>query len=280
MGRRVNTGDAAGRPDSVAELALRLPEPAAPIATSPVLIEAEKEMLARCEAAVDSLALSFWLAGKALHVVRDGRLYRGTHETFEEYAQARWNMTRNYANKLIRTWRIAEAVFDSKSNALVTIGTTAAAREKYEQQVAALRRELNQAMVWELVAVAEQHSPEVAAGVLGMVVEVNGKPTAAVVKRAVKALPAGEKFEPKAAKAAIKEELAKPATVPAARPPRPRREQQPAEPTAPELAVAWDDPAAVYGLLLERMTAEDRAALATLLIEDIGTPAPTGSASA
>ncbi|MFJ4799162.1 hypothetical protein [Kitasatospora purpeofusca] len=273
----MNTGDAAGRPDSVAELALRLPEPAQPIATSPVLIEAEKEMLARCEAAVDSLALSFWLAGKALNVVREGRLYRETHGTFEEYVLARWNMKRNYANKLIRTWRIAEAVFDSKSNALVLNGTTAAARAKHEQQVAALRRELNQAMVWELVAVAEKHSPEVAASVLGMVAEVESKPTAAVVKRAVKALPAGSEFEPKAAKVAVQKELAKPAPAPTARPPRPRREQQN---TAPESAVAWDDPAAVYGVLLERMTAEGRAALATLLIEDIGTPAPTGSATA
>ncbi|MFI6158157.1 hypothetical protein ACIBCA_36335 [Kitasatospora sp. NPDC051170] len=272
----MNTGDAAGRPDSVAELALRLPEPAQPIATSPVLIEAEKEMLARCEAAVDSLALSFWLAGKALHVVRDGRLYRETHETFEEYVQARWGMKRNYANKLIRTWRIAEAVFDSKSNALVTIGTTAT-REQHAQQVATLRRELNQAMVWELVAVAEKHSPEVAAGVLGMVVEVDGKPTAAVVKRAVRALPDSEKFDPKAAKAVIREELAKPASAPSARPPRPRQEQQPATPAGPD--VAWGDPAAVYALLLEKMTAENRAALATLLIEDIPSGTPAGVAS-
>ncbi|MFI9788512.1 hypothetical protein ACIHEI_34110 [Kitasatospora sp. NPDC051984] len=275
----MNSGDGAGRPGSVAELALRLPEPSAPVATTPVLIETEKEMLARCEAAVDALSLSFWLAGKALQIVRDGRLYREKYESFEDYTLARWGMQRNYANKLIRTWRIAEAVFDPKSNALVPIGTTAAQREKHEQQLATIRRELNQATVWELVAVAEKHSPEIAAGVLGMVVEANSKPTAAVVKRAVRALPGGEKFDPKTAKAVIREELAKPATTPAARPPRPRQEQQPAAPHV-ESAVAWDDPAAVYALLLEKMTADGRAALATLLIEDISSPATPDDASA
>ncbi|MGW4805831.1 hypothetical protein [Kitasatospora sp. NPDC004272] len=256
------------------ELALRLPEPASPIATTPVLIQAEEEMLARCEAAVDALALSFWLAGKALQVIRDGRLYRAGFDTFEDYTLARWKMQRNYANKLIRTWRIAEAVFDSNSNALVPNGTTLAAKKLHEEQVAALRREINQAMVWELVPVAEKHGPEKAAGILGMVVEVNGKPTAALVKRAVTALPAGETFEEKAARAAVREALAKPASASTPRTPRPRRAPA-AAPAPSEATIAWDDPAAVHAVLRERMSAEGRADLAALLIEEIGAvPAP------
>ncbi|MFI6588334.1 hypothetical protein [Embleya sp. NPDC050493] len=35
---------------------------------------------------------------------------------FEDYVLTRWNMQRNYANKLIRTWRISEALFEQESN--------------------------------------------------------------------------------------------------------------------------------------------------------------------
>jgi hypothetical protein len=251
MGRRMSSGgDAAGRPESVVSLAQALPQPALPIATTPVLILAEEEMLAKCEAAVDSLALAFWLAGKALHVIRDGRLYRGTHGTFEEYTLDRWKMGKAQANKLIRTWRIAEAVFE-KSNTLAPIGAKA-------------RKELNQAMAWELVPVAEKHGVAAAGQVFTTVVEVDGEPTAATIKRVVKVLPS-DSFEPKAVKAAIEGELSRElqAVPMKARLPKARHEQQAGVPTAP-----WGDPAAVYRLLREHMTTEHRSALVEMLIAD------------
>ena len=45
----------------------------------------EQADLATCEAALDSLRVAFWAAGKALQVIRDARLYRDTHATFEDY---------------------------------------------------------------------------------------------------------------------------------------------------------------------------------------------------
>jgi hypothetical protein len=255
-------GDTAGRPESVVSLAQALPQPASPIATTPVLILAEEEMLAKCEAAVDSLALAFWLAGKALHVIRDGRLYRGTHSTFEEYTLDRWKMGKAQANKLIRTWRIAEAVFE-KSNTLAPIGAKA-------------RKELNQAMAWELVPVAEKHGVTAAGQVFTTVVEVNGEPTAATIKRVVKALPS-DGFEPKAVKAVIEGELRKetPAAPVKARLPKARQEQQADVPAAP-----WGDPAATYRLLREHMTAEHRAELAELLVADAAPAAAEAPAAA
>ena len=262
MGRRMGGGDAAGRPESVASLALKLPDPKPPIATTPVLILAEEEMLSKCEAAVDSLALAFWLAGKALHVIRDGRLYRGTHQTFEEYTLGRWKMGKAQANKLIRTWPIAEALFESKSNALAPIG-------------AKTRKDLNQAMTWELVPVAEKHGIPACEHVFATVVEVSGEPTAAVIKRAVKALPV-EGFEPRAAKAAIEGELRKepPSTAPVR---VPRARPEPPQAKAPELS--WDDPVAVYRLLFERMEHVHMNTLVDLLIErknpaELKEPAP------
>jgi hypothetical protein len=44
---------------------------------------------------------TFVQVGAALLEIRDSLLYRGTHGTFEEYCQDRWDIARNYANKLI-----------------------------------------------------------------------------------------------------------------------------------------------------------------------------------
>jgi hypothetical protein len=48
--------------------------------------------------------------GMALAGIRDGRLYRATHSTFEAYCKERFNMNRDYANKKIRAARVIEAL--------------------------------------------------------------------------------------------------------------------------------------------------------------------------
>ncbi|MGQ4598884.1 hypothetical protein [Nocardia sp. R6R-6] len=53
------------------------------------------------------MRIAFWAAGRALQIVRDGRLYRDSHETFDEYVEQRWDMQRSYAHKLIRAWPLA-----------------------------------------------------------------------------------------------------------------------------------------------------------------------------
>jgi hypothetical protein len=48
-------------------------------------------------------------AGKALQVIRDApRLCRGTHATFEDYIEQRWDMSRSPAYRLIDAWPLAE----------------------------------------------------------------------------------------------------------------------------------------------------------------------------
>ena len=54
------------------------------------LSDREQADLATCEAALDNLRVAFWAAGKALQVIRDARLYRDTHATFEDYVEQRW----------------------------------------------------------------------------------------------------------------------------------------------------------------------------------------------
>jgi len=48
--------------------------------------------------------------GKALKVIRDKRLYRETHKTFEKYLRDRWDMDRKYGYYLIEYAEMAENV--------------------------------------------------------------------------------------------------------------------------------------------------------------------------
>jgi hypothetical protein len=257
MGRRMDLGVGAGgrKPETATELARKLPAPPAhPIADTPVLIGEEQDVFDRCEAAVENLKRAFWAAGKALHVIRDGRLYRGTHKTFEDYVEDRWDMQRAYANKLIRTWPIAEAMFEAQSNGLAPIGA----------------KKLNQATMWELVPVADAHGVDAARVVYGAVLEVDGVPvTAEVINAAVKALPSKGKFDAKAATSAVRKAVEKMKAPLSPSVPR-RRSTLPSQAKAARGAsgLPWGSPEALDRLLREHMTPEDRAVLAKLLAVD------------
>ncbi|MGV9835374.1 hypothetical protein ACWDUL_14445 [Nocardia niigatensis] len=71
------------------------------------LSRTETDQLELCESSIDALRVAFWTAGRALQIVRDGRLYRADHATFDEYVEKRWDMQRSYAHKLIRAWPLA-----------------------------------------------------------------------------------------------------------------------------------------------------------------------------
>lgn len=71
------------------------------------LSRTETDQLEVCESSIDALRVAFWTAGRALQIVRDGRLYRADHATFDEYVEKRWDMQRSYAHKLIRAWPLA-----------------------------------------------------------------------------------------------------------------------------------------------------------------------------
>ena len=51
---------------------------------------------------------AFYEAGKALKELRDRRLYRSTHKTFEEYCRDRFQFTRQSANYLIAAAGVVE----------------------------------------------------------------------------------------------------------------------------------------------------------------------------
>ncbi|MFE9491436.1 hypothetical protein ACFYNF_34200 [Streptomyces sp. NPDC006641] len=218
------------------DMAKELPHLFKPISDSPTLIGEEQDSLAQCEAAVETLKGAFWAAGKALQIIRDARLYRETHKTFDDYCDERWSMNRQYADKLIRAWPIAEALYEKQDPANLTpIGV----------------KKLNQAQVWELVPVAESWDVDTATFVYDTVVEIDGQAvTAAVLKGAVKSLPKSDEFDREVAAERILEyvsSLSEPSVEKVPAPTRPIEDQ---------IAVRADR--AVQADWVRRLAAQDR----------------------
>ena len=75
------------------------------IVSSNILSEAEQAERDNLECAVEQ---AFFIAGKALKILRDKRLYRETHPTFESYVRERFNYTRANAYNLINAAEVVE----------------------------------------------------------------------------------------------------------------------------------------------------------------------------
>lgn len=121
--------------------------------------------LDECEAVIERGLATFVEVGDALAEVRDLRLYRSTHETFEAYCEQRWGLSRKRAYDLIGA---AEVV-----GALSPIGDTPMPAN--EGQARALR--------------PVKDEPEKMAEAMKQAAAVtNGKPTASAIAEAVQDL--------------------------------------------------------------------------------------------
>src|SRR5436189_5170738 len=65
------------------------------------LSKKEIDQLEQCERVLSYGLKHFFDVGNALLIIRDQRLYRGTHGTFEAYCHERWVLGRSYAWRLI-----------------------------------------------------------------------------------------------------------------------------------------------------------------------------------
>ncbi|MEU7630028.1 hypothetical protein AB0C34_08585 [Nocardia sp. NPDC049220] len=129
------------------------------------LSDREQAQLTACESSIDSLRMAFWAAGRALQIVRDGRLYRNSHGTFDDYVEQRWDMQRSYAHKLIRAWPLAAKLHP------VAPG-------------------INEGQVRELLPVAAEYGEDAAVTVYTTIADTTGtKVTAGKIREAVALLP-------------------------------------------------------------------------------------------
>jgi len=53
---------------------------------------------------------SFLEKWKHLKAIKDGKLYRETHSSFEDYCKQRWNISRSHANRLIDAAKVVEEI--------------------------------------------------------------------------------------------------------------------------------------------------------------------------
>lgn len=75
-----------------------------------VVNQAELDALALCESVIQKGLETFVEVGNALMEVRDKRLYRQNHETFEAYCRERWGMARRTAYQYIDAADVVENV--------------------------------------------------------------------------------------------------------------------------------------------------------------------------
>lgn len=140
-----------------------LPEPHEPLSDGD-LTDREREELTVCEEAIGAAEKSFITRGRALHVIRDGRHYRKTHGTFDEYLET-WDMTRQDASRDILTYRLGE-------------------------RLSQICDKINRDQMLKLVPIADQHGDDAAELVYRTVMDARGgKASAAAIKGAAEVVP-------------------------------------------------------------------------------------------
>lgn len=65
------------------------------------LTQVEVEQLAKCEQIIGKGLETYVEVGNALFSIQDKRLYRITHDTFEQYCREKWTFSARQANRLI-----------------------------------------------------------------------------------------------------------------------------------------------------------------------------------
>lgn len=70
----------------------------------------QSRQLAQLENVIEAGVRTFVDVGNALMEIREARLYRQTHTTFEDYCKERWGFSMRHANRLISSACITERV--------------------------------------------------------------------------------------------------------------------------------------------------------------------------
>lgn len=104
-----------------------------------ILTASESAALAEHEAVIERGIKTFYEVGTALADIRERRLYRAEHGTFEDYCQKRWQMSKTHANRMIQAAEVVDSV--------TPIGVTAPATESQARELGRVP-EPDRAAVW------------------------------------------------------------------------------------------------------------------------------------
>lgn len=127
------------------------------------LISSEREALARHEAVIERGKQTFVEVGRALAAIRDDRLYRSSHSTFEAYCKDRWSFGRTYAHRLIDSAAIAE---------MLPVGDTPANEAQARELLPLKDAPAEMAEVW--MQAREVHGDAITAAKIREVVDAKG----------------------------------------------------------------------------------------------------------
>lgn len=123
----------------------------------------ERTRLAWCETRIERGLATFVEVGQALLEVRDGRLYRAEHGTFEDYCRERWGMSRSRAHRLIEASEVTGMLPMGNTSEASAVSPTgdipAPSSERVARELAPLRSDpprLREA--WS--EAVEEHGPE------------------------------------------------------------------------------------------------------------------------
>lgn len=105
----------------------------------------ESGMLSEHEQTIEDGLFSFLSVGRALLAIREERLYKSSHDEFGAYCQSRWNMGRNYANKMIDAVEAADDVSEVETK----VGTIVPTNEAVAREIAKIQSIPQRADVWE-----------------------------------------------------------------------------------------------------------------------------------
>lgn len=106
---------------------------------------------------------TFYEVGTALLAIRDKRLYRATHGTFEDYCEQRWSIKHSRANQLMDAAEIM--------NHLSTIGGSLPSNERQARELARLS-DVDQVLAWKVIAdTAQASGGKVTAGYVKAIAE-------------------------------------------------------------------------------------------------------------
>jgi hypothetical protein len=73
---------------------------------------------------------TFLAVGEALITIRDNKLYRGTHDTFEAYCTEKWNITRGRGYQLMDAAKVVKSMKEAGASEKELPKTEGEAREK------------------------------------------------------------------------------------------------------------------------------------------------------
>jgi hypothetical protein len=107
-------------------------------------VEEESERL-RLERKVEK---AFYEAGVALQTLRDRRLYRSTHSTFEEYCRERFDYSRSYSSRLIKAVEVVDNIRQNVANWQQNKTIVLPATESQCRHIAKLKQPSSQARAW------------------------------------------------------------------------------------------------------------------------------------